>query len=963
MNDKPASHRIRVLPIWAGLALTLALLSLAGLLTAAAAASPTSARLPQPLPLRAEGNYGGNLRFALTEPEGLDPAAPVTNTSDYAMLGQIFEGLTAWDDSLAAVPAIALSWASADAQHWTFQLRHGVRFHNGRLLTAQDVLYSWQRVAVAGNDWYGYTVGPLLQSYTAVGTDTVQVTLSEPFAAFPTLLALPFMSVVPSETVGTIVTQPVGSGPFRFESWTAGDSLVVSHYDAYYGGRPYLDSVTYRFYADEAAMYDDYLLGNLDLSPVPAERITEVIGSPNAVWINGLGLSYYGMKVDMPPFDDVRVRRALNYALDRPSIVEIAAAERGYLVPAEGPVPPGMQGYDPPVPDYTYNPTMALELLAQAGWTDTDGDGVLDDGQGTDLSIELWYNPRHTTALVAGALAGAFGDIGGSGLGATVAISTTDWADYLANLDSYPMFSLGWGADYPDPYNFLHPFFHSAEDSNYTHYSNPQVDAWLAESRSALDLAARQGIYQQIEAQVQDDAPFISLYHPNTVVQGHYVGIAYIKGENVLGLVIGWGPQTVAMEDVQLFFHTHDVQPQSILYPKDNVLIDPITPTVKVRNAGASPETAVPVRCRVISGSTEIYSQTLVVDSLSPFATQVVAFPAWTPPAAGYYAFEVATLLPGDENPANDVETVVVGVTDVAFYDLYSRDNPTDDGSIPTAEWWQSPDILVRNQDDNVRQHQDPILGLTNTVYVQVRNIGNDTIADGYVDLYWHEPATAILCGGWALINPAPVPVGTLAPGQSKWVETPWTPPIEGHTCLFSRLWSGDDPVTAECDVPWDNNIAQRNVEVVNLGGGGQQMALNTGQAAVQFEVANLRDLPAAADLIVERGTFPPTGTLVLELSRDLFSRWQAAGGAVQGGAAIPGTSRIEVTDPVSATVLGLPLGVREMQRVRLEMQGPLGVEFLLHVSQRTEDNLVGGMTYHTTTLWQVYLPLVVRDQ
>jgi hypothetical protein len=186
-------------------------------------------------------------------------------------------------------------------------------------------------------------------------------------------------------------------------------------------------------------------------------------------------------------------------------------------------------------------------------------------------------------------------------------------------------------------------------------------------------------------------------------------------------------------------------------------------------------------------------------------------------------------------------------------------------------------------------------------------------------------------------------------------------PPIEGHTCLFSRLWSGGDPVTSECDVLWDNNIAQRNVEVIQLGEGDLHTALQTGQASVQFELANLRDLPAVVDLVVERGSFPPTGTLVLELGQELFSRWQAAGGEVRGGAAIPGTSRIEVTDAVSATVVGLPLGVREMQRARLQMGGPPGAEFVLYASERIGGDVVGGMTYHAETLPMIYLPLVVR--
>lgn len=935
-------------------------LTLVILLHAAWTLTTTAAHVAAPA-LQA-GNYGGNFRFATQEPVGLDPAAQDWDMPANPMLRQIFEGLTVWDDNLAPVPAIARSWASTDAQNWTFQLRHGVRFHNGRLLTAQDVVYSWERAAAAGTDVYAYTVAPLLPSYTAVGTDTVQVTLGEPFAPFPTMLALPFMSVVPSETVGTIMTQPVGSGPFQFQSWTAGDSIVVTHYDDYYGGRPYLDSITYQFYADEAAMYDDYLLGNLDLSPVPTDRITDVVGSPNGIWRNSLSLSYYGMKVDWPPFDDVRVRQALNYAVDKQAIVDIAAAERGYLVLAEGPVPPGMQGYDPPVPDYTYNPTLALDLLAQAGWTDTNSDGILDDGQGTDLTIELWYNTRHSNELVANALAGDFGDIGGSGLGATVVVSTAEWGDFYQNIDQYPMFSVGWGADYPDPYDFLHPFFYSEGASHFTNYSNLQVDAWLDQSRAVLDLATRQGIYDQIETQVQNDAPFISLYYYGFTIPT-YRGIVYIKGKDVLGLVIpAWGPSAISMQDVQLFFDTHDVEPQAILFPKDNVLLQPLAPSIKVRNAGSSPETAVPVRCRILAGSTELYNQTLTVASLSPFATQVVAFPAWLPPGAGSYSFEFTTLLPGDENPANDQETKVVAVTDVAFYDAYSRDNLADNGSVPTTEWWQSPDILVRNQDDNVRRHQDPILGQTNYVYVQVRNIGNDTIADGYVDVYWHEPSVAILCGGWALINATPIPVGTLAPGQSRWVKTPWVPPIEGHTCLFSRLWSSDDPVTVECDVPWDNNLAQRNVEVVELGGSGLHAALQTGQASVVFEVTNVRDLPAAVDLIVEWGTFPTTGTIVLEFSRDLFSRWQAAGGAVQGGAVIAGTTHISVTHPVSTTVVGLPMGVRETQQARMYLTGPPAAEFALYVTERIEGTTIGGMTYRTEIPWTLYLPLVLRN-
>ncbi|MBU1878679.1 MAG: hypothetical protein KJ734_06995, partial [Chloroflexi bacterium] len=651
----------------------------------------TSTAAPVAAPARPAGNYGGNLRLALNEPSTLDPA-DWPDAANGPIMGQVFEGLTKWDDDHTPLPAIAQSWASTDAQHWTFHIRPGARFHNGRQITAQDVVYSWNRAAAAGNSWYDDLVAPWINTTTAVSTDTLQVTLNQPFAPFPSLLAVPVMSVVPSETVGTIATSPVGSGPFQFQSWTPGNSIDLAYNDDYYAGRPYLDSITYQFYADETAMYDDYLLGHLDLSPVPADRISQVVSSPNAIFINNLALYYLGMKVDWPPLDDVRVRRGLNYAVDKQDLVDHVALAYGYSVVAAGPIPLGMQGYDPPVPAYAYSPTLALSLLAQAGWTDTNLDGILDDGAGTDLTIELWYstNPRHEA--VTNAVAGDFRDIGGSGLGATVVISHTDWSEYLNHLDLYPMYRLGWIADYPDPYNFLDPLFHTGSPAAHTNYGNAQVDTWLDQSASALDPTARQALYESIETQVQDDAPFINLF---------YDGAVYVKGGSVLGLVIpSWGLDATQMEKVQLFFQTHDMAVQSILQPKSTALIGPLTPTAKVRNAGSSAETNVPVRCRILQGSTVLYNQTQTSASLSPFATSVVVFPAWTPPAAADYTCEFTTELPGDGDPSNDQQTQVVTVTDVAFYDAYTKDQPTDIGAVPTSQWWQSPDIIVRHQDD-----------------------------------------------------------------------------------------------------------------------------------------------------------------------------------------------------------------------------------------------------------------------
>jgi oligopeptide transport system substrate-binding protein len=935
-------------------------------LTAAAAETPPIPHATASTTRSAADAHGGEFRFAIVEPDTLDPADP---DSEGAIVGQIFEGLTKWGDSLEPRPAVAHSWESSDAQHWTFHIRPDIRFHNGTLLTPADVEYSFDRVAAAGHWGYDYMVAPLINTVTAVGTDTLQITLNEPFAPLPSLLALPFMSIVPSETVSTIGTVPVGNGPFKMAGPWAGD-IVLTRYDGYWEnadsspayvpgeGLPYLDRITYQFYDDEDDMYADYLLGNLDLSPVPCDRIDEVVGSPHAIFVTSLESYYFGMKVDWPPFNDRRVRQALNYAVDRQDIVDNVAP--GYQVVAEGPVPPGMQGYDPPVPPYPYSPTLALALLAQAGWTDTNGDDILDDGAGTDLEIELWHNTGETHRDIAESVAQAFRDIGGSGLGATVVISHADGVSYLTHLDEYPMYRLGWIPDYNDLENYVTPLFHSEGVWNYGNYDNSQVDAWLEQARITLDeWTTRRLMLETIETQVQDDAPLINLFYPGKV---------YVKGEDVLGLVIpGWGLEAIPMERVRLFRHDHDVAVEAILYPKESVLAgEPMTPVVRVRNAGRSDETNVPVRCRILRGGSEVFSDDQTIEYLASerhMLVDPVAGPMWM--SCGDYTIECTTLLPGDEDTTNDQVSQDFAVTEDAFYDVMIRTSPADDGSVPVVgPWWQSPDVLIRNQDNG----EGLIIGDTHYVFELLANVGQGAISDGYLNLYWHPPSPGIICSDWMPINSRPIAVGTLGPGESRWVEVAWVPPVAGNVCLFAEFWSGDDPVTSGCAVAADNNIAQLNVSRPELGVGQQREGIQTralaqaGQVSTVFEVINVRDLPTSVDLIVQWATFPPSGTAALEFSRDLFSRWQDAGATVEGGTVVPGTSRISLTHPVSTAIVGLPMGVREMQRARMTLTGPRGAEFEFHVTERIYDSVVGGVTYRAAIPAMIYLPVTLRD-
>ena len=230
---------------------------------------------------------------------------------------------------------------------------------------------------------------------------------------------------------------------------------------------------------------------------------------------------------------------------------------------------------------------------------------------------------------------------------------------------------------------------------------------------------------------------------------------------------------------------------------------------------------------------------------------------------------------------------------------------------MPTSDWWQSPDLWVRNQDDGFSNftHQDPISGTINHVYVQVRNRGSVTATDTTVKVYWHQPSLGIACGGWAYIGEQTV--ASLAPGATQVISVTWTPTRTGHTCLFDVLESEQDPVTDQCDVAWDNNIEQRNVEIVEtlpVQGAALQAA-----AAIGFDVANVYAQAKLVDVVLDRTAIPAGGSVDLDLGNTLFQRWKSVNaGTPLTGAAVKGDSSISVTSSTKATIHDLPLSAPE---------------------------------------------------
>src|SRR5438034_715543 len=321
------------------------------------------------------------------DPETLDPAR-ITDIYSRSVSQQIFDGLVQFDQTLTVAPALAEFWrASRDGLTWTFTLRKGVRFHNGREMTAEDVVYSLARLLdpktrsgaadlfsnVRGGREFREGRAKSVAGLVAQDRYTVQVTLEEAAAPFVAVLAVGHAKIVPKDVVEQLGdafgSQPVGTGPFKFERWERGKEIVLAANADYFGGSPHLSRVVYRIFAGERweAVYEEFQRGNLEDAPVPSRDYRRVVSSGGHIYVKRpmIGVRFYGINTRLKPLDDRRVRQALVYAINREAIVEEVFL--GRYIPARGVLPPGTQGFNPGLTGYPYDPRRARELLAEAG--------------------------------------------------------------------------------------------------------------------------------------------------------------------------------------------------------------------------------------------------------------------------------------------------------------------------------------------------------------------------------------------------------------------------------------------------------------------------------------------------------------------------------------------------------------------------------------------------------------------
>jgi ABC-type transport system substrate-binding protein len=475
------------------------------------------------------GGDGANRRTLVDardnyDPRSLDPALS-TDVPTGRAVGYLFDGLTRFTPLAEVVPGLATSWeVSPDGSVYTFHLRRGVTFTDGTPFVARQVLASWRRVldpkVRGGRGWPLYPIkgakefadgkATTIEGMAAPNDSTVVVTLKEPFAIFPKLLAMPVASITPENVAANFGENPVGTGPWKLAEWKHDDYLLFTPNRNYWGGAPKADSLKARIISEPSTTVAEFQSGNVDVIQVPqgeiaewqedAERKKMLASSPS------LQLVYVAINTTRGPLKDPRVRQALNHAVDRRIIIRNLIANAG--IPANGVIPPSLPGHDSARVGYGFDTLKARALLREAGYPN-------------GIDVELWSSTTPIYVRIAETLQGY---LALSGIRVKLVQRESAAAREAARKGQTDLFIKDWYADYPDAENFLYPLLHSANKGvggNVSYYANPRFDAIVSAARREQDEAKRVAMYKEADGIAFADAPmiFLHFYSELTAIQ------------------------------------------------------------------------------------------------------------------------------------------------------------------------------------------------------------------------------------------------------------------------------------------------------------------------------------------------------------------------------------------------------------------------------------------------------------
>ena len=449
------------------------------------------------------------------DPRSLDPALS-TDVPTGEVVSLLFDNLTQFDADAKLIPGLARAWEpDPGGREYTFHLRQDATFHDGRPIKAADVRASLLRALApgvsGGRSWPLYPIegardfaagrNKAVPGIVVSDDSTVVLTLEEPLNIFPKLLAMPVAAVVPTPASDDFDQRPIGSGPWKFVSWSHDDAILLARNERYWGGPPKSDSLRIRIIPEPLTQAAEYEAGQLSVVEVPVgeTRRWEQTHGQDLQRRPGLKDLYVAINTTRGPLRDVRVRRALNHAVDVPTLLSTVLAGRG--VRAAGSLPPGIAGYDSTRAPYAFDPAEAKRLLAEAGYP-------------TGFSLKLWRTQRAELARLAQSIQQGLAEVG---VRAEIVERDASSARAAVRNGEADLFLTDWWADYPDPENFNYPLFHSRNKGpggNYAFLADPSIDAMIVRARATPDETEKVRLAREIDARVFELAPWIFLWFP-----------------------------------------------------------------------------------------------------------------------------------------------------------------------------------------------------------------------------------------------------------------------------------------------------------------------------------------------------------------------------------------------------------------------------------------------------------------
>ncbi len=433
--------------------------------------------------------YGGSLTIAQSvEPPGLDPTTATSAAIPRVVYGNVLEGLVRIDRNGKIIPALASDYKiSKDGKGYTFTLKKGVKFHDGKSFDAEDVKFTFGRlmdpqVTIPNRRYYQD-----IESIEVADPHTVKFKLKNPSSMFLFNLARPDSVIIHKQAADNLKTAPVGTGPFKFVEWVRGDRITLAKFAGYHRkGLPYLEKTTFKFIGDPSAQIAGLRAGDIDVIgyDVSPENALLLEKDPKFKVLNGYTTTEVILSTNQTrkPFDDVRVRRAMAHAIDRSALIK--GAMSGYGTPIGSHMDPGNPNYIDLTSTYPYNPEKAKQLLAEAGYPN-----------GFEAVIKLperFAYAKRSGEIITDML---------SQVGIRLKIELTEWGQWIDRVLNNADFDLTViGHSEPFDINIY------ANPKYYFRYDNPKFQETLKKAEMEPDPKLRRNLYAALQKMITEDA-------------------------------------------------------------------------------------------------------------------------------------------------------------------------------------------------------------------------------------------------------------------------------------------------------------------------------------------------------------------------------------------------------------------------------------------------------------------------